>query len=144
LENGESDNEDLDASNGREVRKPSTSKEDSINALALREYELSKLRYYFAIAVLDSASVAEKLYNELDGIEFEHSSMALDLRFVPNDVSFEERKVRDRYVGSLSASYAPPEGFVVNALQVSGMMIVLLSIAMFINCKSCVLSENEC
>jgi hypothetical protein len=144
LENGESDNEDLDASNGREVRKPSTSKEDSINALALREYELSKLRYYFAIAVLDSASVAEKLYNELDGIEFEHSSMALDLRFVPNDVSFEERKVRDRYVGSLSASYAPPEGFVVNALQVSDMMIVLLSIAMFINCKSCVLSENEC
>ena len=97
----------------------SRSKSGGINELALREYELSKLRYYFAIAELDNASVAEKLYAELDGIEFEHSSVAMDLRFVPNDISFEGRQVRDRYVGSISATYAPPENFVVDALQVT-------------------------
>lgn len=122
LDNADSDNEDL-SGGGSSSSAPKTSTQegkDSINALALREYELSKLRYYFAIAELDNASVAEKLYGELDGIEFEHSSMAMDLRFVPNDVSFEGRKVRDRYVGTLSAAYVPPEGFIVNALQVSG------------------------
>lgn len=126
LENADSDDEAL---NDSCASKPSSSKAevkadkgDSINALALREYELSKLRYYFAIAELDNPSVAEKLYEELDGIEFEHSSMALDLRYVPNDVSFEGRKVRDRYEGNMSAGYTPPEGFVVNALQVGNVM----------------------
>ena len=127
LDNADSDNEDLPSGAGGRSASETTSKsgDDNINVLALREYELSKLRYYFAIAELDNASVAEKLYGELDGIEFEHSSMALDLRFVPNDVSFEGRLVRDRYVGTMSAAYAPPEGFVVNALQVSDINTLL-------------------
>lgn len=54
--------------------------------LALREYELSKLRYYFAIAEFDRSTTADKVYAELDGVEFEHSSMALDFRYVPDDI----------------------------------------------------------
>lgn len=120
LDNADSDDESHHpTSGGSSEHKPSSKAGDDINSLALREYELSKLRYYFAIAELDNVSVAEKLYSELDGIEFEHSSVALDLRFVPNDVSFDGRKVRDRYEGTVSAGYTPPEGFVVNALQVS-------------------------
>ena len=61
-------------------------KNEDMNAVALRAYELSKLRYYFAIAVTDSPRTAEALYQQLDGIEFEHSAMVFDMRFVPDDV----------------------------------------------------------
>lgn len=57
-----------------------------INTVKLREYELSKLRYYFAIAEFDSIATAEAIYKELDGVELEHSSMVFDLRFVPDDI----------------------------------------------------------
>lgn len=65
----------------------STSKiEEGINEIALREYERNKLKYYFAIAVFDSVETAEIIYQQLDGIEFEQSSMIFDLRFVPDDI----------------------------------------------------------
>lgn len=59
---------------------------EGIDPIKLREYELNKLRYYFAIAEFDSISTAESIYQELDDVEFEHSSMVFDLRFVPDDV----------------------------------------------------------
>ncbi len=62
--------------------------ESDIDDIALRAYELSKLRYYFAIATCDSNKTAEVLYKELDGLELEHSSMALDIRIVPNDIRY--------------------------------------------------------
>ena len=89
---------------------------------ALREYELRKLKYYFAIAECDSVETAAALYEQLDGAELEHSSMALDLSFVPEDVSFSAREVRDQSQGgdgssaAILASYKPPD-FVVEALQ---------------------------
>eukprot|EP01036_Dinobryon_divergens_P025995 gene25995-34595_t len=89
---------------------------------ALREYELRKLKYYFAIAECDTIETAAALYDQLDGAELEHSSMALDLSFVPEEVSFDGREVRDRSRGgdgstaATLAGYKPPD-FVVEALQ---------------------------
>lgn len=40
-------------------------------------------------------------------MEFEHSSVALDLRFIPDEVSFEGRQVRDKST-SVPSSYQPP------------------------------------
>ena len=54
----------------------------------LRKYELSKLRYYFAIAVCSSVTVADAIYNQLDGVEMESSSMVFDLRFVPDSIRY--------------------------------------------------------
>jgi hypothetical protein len=68
--------------------KKSKKKNEDMNSVALRAYELSKLRYYFAIAVTDSPRTAEALYQQLDGIEFEHSAMVFDMRFVPEDVRY--------------------------------------------------------
>jgi hypothetical protein len=53
---------------------------EGVDELALRRYELLKLRYYFAIADCDEVSTATVLYANLDGMEFEHSSVAMDLR----------------------------------------------------------------
>ena len=88
-----------------------------LDITALREYELAKLRYYFAVAELDSAATAESLYQQLDGVELEHSSMAFDLRFVPDDVDLSGREVRDSNSGEVTLeNYAPPD-FIINALQ---------------------------
>lgn len=61
----------------------------------LRAYEVQKLRYYFAIAECDCVGTAMTIADEVDGLEFENSSVQLDSRFVPDDVSFEGRKVKD-------------------------------------------------
>lgn len=87
------------------------------NAVALRQYELSKLRYYFAIADCDSVDTANALYEALDGVEFENSAMALEIRFVPDDLDLSDREVRDTCSHAPDARrYKPPE-FVVNAKQ---------------------------
>lgn len=58
---------------------------DQVDQEALRLYELSKLRYYYAVVVADSAATAAHLYEECDGMEFMHSACKFDLRFVPDE-----------------------------------------------------------
>ncbi|XP_010485534.1 PREDICTED: pre-rRNA-processing protein esf1-like [Camelina sativa] len=61
--------------------------EDVINQ-KLRVYELSRLKYYFAVAECDLKATADYLYKSCDGIEFERSSNKLDLRFIPDSMEF--------------------------------------------------------
>lgn len=71
---------------------------------------MSRLRYYYAIIECDSAAtgkflkfyhfmlflfslhvnLASAIYNQCDGNEYERSSNVIDLRFVPDDVVFED------------------------------------------------------
>ena len=75
------------------------------------------MKYYFAIVEFDSIQTADVLYEQVDGLEIEHSSMVFDLRFVPDEVSFEDRQVRDSCdSGSIPTNYKPPD-FIVQALQ---------------------------
>lgn len=93
---------------------------EGFDEVALRRYELSKLRYYFAVAECDCARTANMLYEELDGVEMESSAMVFDLSLVPEDLQFTDREVRDTYrpsaSGAVNPNYKPPD-FVVNALQ---------------------------
>ena len=80
-------------------------------------------RYYFAIAECESSRICNMLYEELDDVELEHTSMVLDLSIVPDEISFEGRQVRDFYTAVnsssdllLSGKYKPPS-FIVDALQ---------------------------
>eukprot|EP00955_Chlamydomonas_euryale_P018735 199920-Chlamydomonas_euryale.AAC.1 len=50
-------------------------------------------RYYYAIAEFDSVATAATVYTECDGLEFERSACKFDLRFVPDEQSFEGRQV---------------------------------------------------
>ena len=84
----------------------------------LRAYEASKLKYYFAIVEFSTPDHADIAYREVDGMEFERSSAAIDLRTLPAEALegvVDGRPMRDEAT-SVPSNYEPPE-FVVNALQ---------------------------
>jgi len=87
----------------------------------MRQYERDRLRYYYAIAEFDTVKTAMGVYHECDGIEYERSSFKLDLRYVPDDQSFDGRQVRDE-AKDIPADYEAPE-FQVKALQHSNVKL---------------------
>jgi hypothetical protein len=87
------------------------------NIEAIRRYQLSQLKYYYAIAEFDSVESAEAVYKELDGVEYEGSSLELDLRFVPDDVEFDPADVKAKCDKAPDlAAYKAPQ-FIASALQ---------------------------
>lgn len=88
----------------------------------LRAYEASKLklRYYFAIATFSNASAAKPVYENVDGMEMEHSAAEIDVRALPvnqYDETIVGRELHDS-CDHLPGKYAPPDN-VVAALRQS-------------------------
>ena len=50
------------------------------NREKLRQYELSRLKFYYAVVTCDSPETANEIYEKCDGIEYECSANKLDLR----------------------------------------------------------------
>lgn len=95
--------------------------EEGFDIEALREYEASKLRYYFAIATFTTSQAAEVVYENVDGMEMENSAAEIDVRVLPSDqydATIEGRTIRDS-CNQLPAKYVPPENVVATALQQS-------------------------
>ncbi|KAI0889240.1 uncharacterized protein GGS22DRAFT_196867 [Annulohypoxylon maeteangense] len=81
---------------------------------ALRAYQLDRLRYYYAVMICSDIATANKIYQATDGTEYQTSSNFMDLRFIPDDVTFDDEP-RDE-CDSISPDYKPTE-FTTDALQ---------------------------
>ncbi|KAI8052318.1 hypothetical protein BDF22DRAFT_687666 [Syncephalis plumigaleata] len=89
------DDSDSDNSDD-EVTEESLFKNDDgeeFNKDALRKYQLERLRYYFAVVECDKVSTAQAIYDQCDGAEVEATSNFFDLRFIPDDMEFNEKPV---------------------------------------------------
>ncbi|MDR3582078.1 MAG: hypothetical protein P4L67_02265 [Candidatus Pacebacteria bacterium] len=89
--------------------------------VALRRYELQKLKYFYGVVYCDSVETAEYIYNEYDGFEYEDSSLKLDLRFIPDDLvfPFQPKEVCDK----VEPNYQPKVKIVNSAVQQSSVKL---------------------
>lgn len=83
----------------------------------IRAYQLNRMKYYYAVVEFDSVESAEVVYKELDGMEYEGSSLELDFRFIPDEVEFDDEDMKSicDKVPDLT-NYAAPN-FINTALQ---------------------------
>ncbi|CAE6415891.1 unnamed protein product [Rhizoctonia solani] len=89
--------------------------EDDYDDDALRQYQLDRLRYYYAIITCDSPSTASHIYNELHGTELERSANIFDFSYVPEDMEFTQES-RDECTSEAQASTKGMD-FVTDALR---------------------------
>jgi hypothetical protein len=72
----------------------------------LRQYQLERLRYYYAVIECDSDTTAKAVYDDLDNREYLTTSNFFDLRFIPDEVTFDDDKPREQ-ITKLPDGYKP-------------------------------------
>nr|XP_006824858.1 PREDICTED: LOW QUALITY PROTEIN: ESF1 homolog [Saccoglossus kowalevskii] len=82
----------------------------------LRHYQMQRLKYYYAVVECDSPTTANTIYEQCDRMEYESSATQLDLRFIPEDMEFEDVPTS---VSSENVDIATfkPTSFISSALQ---------------------------
>lgn len=109
VSSGEEDDEQI----RRSLHEEGTDKD--FNSAKLRRYQLERLRYYYAVLVCSSPSIAQNIYEAVDGTEYLTTANFFDLRFIPDDTDFSHDKPRDE-CARIPDGYRPNE-FVTDALQ---------------------------
>ena len=90
-------------------------KGEEFDSTKLRRYQLERLRYYYAVLTFTSAETAKAIYDATDGTEYLTTANFFDLRFVSDDVSFEDDQTWDEC--SIIPDGYKPNTFVTDALQ---------------------------
>lgn len=108
-----------EADDEKNVQASFQDEEEDLDLEKLREYEKSRLKYYFAVCEFDSVATAVHVFSECNSLELEKTGVKIDLSFIPSDMKI-DRPVKDSYDNSkiISKDYKPP-AFVLEALQQS-------------------------
>merc|ERR1719348_2385284 len=106
----ENENEEIDDADNPDA--------EAVQQRKLRQYQLNRLKYFYAVIVCDTIATAEKIYADLDGHDYESSGTKIDLRFIPDDMTFEDPREVANTLPSADSLYEP-EAFVTKALHQS-------------------------
>ena len=113
-EEEEDDDEDEEQDEKIKNQLQAEDKDEEYSSTALRTYQLDRLRYFYAVITCSSTATAKALYESMDGREYLSSANFFDLRFIPEDTSFENDEERDS-CDAVPDGYRPAE-FVTDAL----------------------------
>ncbi|KAF7886383.1 hypothetical protein EAF00_010486 [Botryotinia globosa] len=111
-DDSETDDEELEEKIKKDLQKADDGHE--FDGAALRQYQLERLRYFYAVVVCSDEKTAENIYQKCDGTEYLSSANFFDLRFIPDGTEFDDEP-RDE-CEQVPAGYKPTE-FVTDALQ---------------------------
>ncbi len=89
---------------------------EDFDEVQLRKYQLERLKYFYAVVSCDSIETACSIYRQCDGAEFEMSANFLDIRYIPDSVSFDEDELTD-VADHTSKNYKPKTNLITPALQ---------------------------
>lgn len=92
----------------------------NVDNKALRQYQLDRLRYYYAVVYCNNVAAAESIYNNCDGTEYESTANIFDIRYVPDGMDF-DGKPKDSCT-ELPKNYKPLQ-FSTDALQHSNVKL---------------------
>jgi hypothetical protein len=90
-------------------------KGEEFDSAKLRQYQLERLRYFYAVLTFSSTSAAKAIYDAVDGTEYLSTANFFDLRFIPDETDFSSDKPREE-CEKIPDGYKPNE-FVTDALQ---------------------------
>lgn len=109
---------DSNSQDGEDEIKKSIVKPDEgeeFDSTKLRQYQLERLRYFYAVLAFSSTSAAKAVYDAVDGTEYLSTANFFDLRFIPDETDFSTDKPRED-CEKIPDGYKPNE-FVTDALQ---------------------------
>ncbi|CAG8709883.1 11880_t:CDS:2, partial [Funneliformis mosseae] len=86
----------------------------------LRRYQLDRLKYYYAVVDCDTVETARHIYQQCDGAEFESTANFFDLRFIPDNMEFNDEPKDECFQ---APEIYKPVNFVTDALQNSSVKL---------------------
>lgn len=105
-EEEDDEEDDEDSKIQRQLQHAQVSEGNEFDTAALRQYQLERLRYFYAVISCSSDACAKRIYDALDGHEYLNTANFFDLRFIPDEVSFEDDKPREE-CSKLPEGYRP-------------------------------------
>jgi hypothetical protein len=107
-EDSDEGSEEEDKKIERRLQQDQVDEGDEFDTAKLRQYQLERLRYHYAVITCSNEHTAKALYDSMDGREYLTSANFFDLRFIPDDVSFDDDQPRDECT-QLTTGYKPNE-----------------------------------
>lgn len=107
-EDSAEESDDYEETKNRLLSGNQATEESEFDTAALRAYQLERLKYYYAVITCSNPQTAKALYDAMDGREYLSSANFFDLRFIPDETSFEEDIPKDE-CSVLNAGYRPNE-----------------------------------